>query len=130
MNIICQNDAAGAPQSFFDDEARAVQILDAAFPNNITVTIKVGYGNYNGTPLTDQSFSEGGVADNAVFLTYAQLRTDLLTFGEPGFFNNQNLPPFNDPNSPGHTNFWISSSEAKAFGIATTGTVDGFVGIG
>jgi hypothetical protein len=129
MNIICQNDA-GAPQSFYDDEARAVSILDAAFTNNITVTIKVGYGNYNGTPLTNQSISEGGVADNAVFLTYQQLRTDLLTFGEPGFFNNQNLPPFNDPNSPGHTNFWISSSEAKAFGIATTGTIDGFVGIG
>jgi hypothetical protein len=82
MNIICQNDA-GAPQSFYDDEARAVQILDAAFPNNITVTIKVGYGNYNGTPLTNQSISEGGVADNAVFLTYAQLRNYLLTFGEP-----------------------------------------------
>jgi hypothetical protein len=130
MNIICQNDAAGAPQSFFDDEARAVQILDAAFPNNITVTINVGYGKYNGTPLPNQSISEGGVADNAVFLTYAQLRTDLLTFGEPGFFNNQNLPPFNDPNSPGHTNFWISSSEAKAWGIATTGTVDGYVGMG
>jgi hypothetical protein len=129
MNIICQNDN-GAPQDFINDEAAAVRILDAAFPNNITITIKVGYGNYNGTPLTNQSISEGGVADNAVFLTYAQLRTDLLTFGEPGFFNNQNLPPFNDPNSPGHTNFWISSSEAKAWGIATTGTIDGFVGIG
>jgi hypothetical protein len=129
MNIICENDA-GAPQSFYDDEARAVQILNAAFPNNIDVRIKVGYGNYNGTPLPTQSISEGGVANNAVFLTYTQLRNYLLTFGEPGFFNNQNLPPFNDPNSPGHTNFWISSSEAKAFGIATTGTIDGFVGIG
>jgi hypothetical protein len=79
---------------------------------------------------TNQSISEGGVADNAVFLTYAQLRNYLLTYGEPGFFNDFNLPPFNDPNSPGHTNFWISSSEAKAFGIATTGTIDGFVGIG
>jgi hypothetical protein len=129
MNIVCENDA-GAPQSFYDDEARAVQILDAAFPNDIRVVIKVGYGNYNGQRLQNQSISEGNVADNVVYLTYTQLRTDLLTFGEPGFFNNQNLPPFNDPNSPAHTKFWISSSEAKAFGIATTGTIDGYVGIG
>jgi hypothetical protein len=129
MNIICDNDA-NAPQDFINDEAAAVKILDDAFPNNITVRIKVGYGNYNGQILTNQSISEGNVADNVVYLTYAQLRSDLLTFGEPGFFNDQNLPPFNDPNSPTHTNFWISSSEAKAWGIATTGTIDGFVGIG
>jgi hypothetical protein len=131
MNIICQNDP-GVPQSFLNDEAAAVNILDAAFTNNITVTIKVGYGNYNGTTLTNQNISEGGT-NFGYFLTYQQLRTDLLTYGEPGFFNNFNLPNFNDPNSPGHSNFWVSSSEAKIFGIDTSlqgNAPDGFVGIG
>jgi len=131
MNIICQNDP-GVPQSFLNDEAAAVNILDAAFTNNITVTIKVGYGNYNGTTLTNQNISEGGT-NFGYFLNYRTLRSDLLTYGEPGFFNNFNLPDFNDPNSPGHSNFWVSSSEAKIFGINTSlqgNAPDGFVGIG
>jgi hypothetical protein len=131
MNIICQNDP-GVPQSFLNDEAAAVNILDAAFTNNINVTIKVGYGNYNGTTLTNQNISEGGT-NFGYFLNYQTLRNDLLTYGEPGFFNNFNLPNFNDPNSPGHSNFWVSSSEAKIFGIDTSlqgNAPDGFVGIG
>jgi hypothetical protein len=131
MNIICQNDP-GVPQSFLNDEAAAVNILDAAFTNNITVTIKVGYGNYNGTTLTNQNISEGNT-NFGYFLNYRTLRSDLLTYGEPGFFNNFNLPDFNDPNSPGHSNFWVSSSEAKIFGIDTSlqgNAPDGFVGIG
>jgi hypothetical protein len=133
MNIVLDYDAAAlADQSFINDGARAVQILDAAFTNNITVTIKVGKGEYNGTTLTNQNISEGGT-NFGYFLTYRQLRTDLLTFGEPGFFNNSSLPDFNDPNSPTHTNFWVSSSEAKIFGIDTSlqgNAPDGFVGIG
>jgi hypothetical protein len=127
MQILVQNDP-GVPQSFLDDEQAAINILNAAFTNNITVTIKVGYGNYNGTPLPNQNISEGGI-NFGYFLTYQQLRTDLLTFGEPGFFNDTNLP--NTTSINGVSNFMVSSSVAKIFGIPTTlSSIDGFVGIG
>jgi hypothetical protein len=43
--------------------------------------------------MGNQNISEADVNSNAVFfLTYSQLRTDLLTFGQPGFFNAANLP--------------------------------------
>src|SRR5262249_57837749 len=61
------------------------------------------------------------------FLTYSQLRQDLLTFGQPNFFNAANLPAGNSIN--GFTNFWVSSSVGAIFGLFTAQT-DGFVGIG
>src|SRR5262249_12655627 len=72
--------------------------------------------------------SEADVNSAAVFgLTYSQLRQDLLTFGQPGFFNAANLPAGNSIN--GFTNFWVSSSVGAIFGLFTNQT-DGFVGIG
>jgi len=125
MQIIAQNDTTNA--SFLADEQTAINILDAALPNNITVTIKIGFGDYNGTTLQNQNVSEGGI-NFGYFLTYQQLRTDLLTFGQPGFFNGTNLPAGTSIN--GQSNFFVSSSVAKIFGIQTNGAVDGFVGIG
>jgi hypothetical protein len=92
MQIIAQNDAAAqADPSFLADEQTAINILDAAFTDNITVTIKIGKGEYNGTTLTNQNISEGGI-NFGYFLNYQTLRSDLLTYGEPGFFNSTNLP--------------------------------------
>src|SRR5262249_44010931 len=56
-----------------------------------------------------------------------QLRNDLLTFGQPGFFNAADLPADNSIN--GISNFWVSSSVGACFGLFTN-AVDGFVGIG
>jgi hypothetical protein len=127
MQILVQNDA-DVPQDFLDDEQAAINILNAAFTNTVTITIKVGYGNYNGTALPSQNMSQGGI-NFGYFLTYQQLRTDLLTFGEPGLFNDTNLPNATSINEV--SNFMVSSSVAKIFGIPTTlSNIDGFVGIG
>ena len=78
--------------------------------------------------MPNQTISEANVNTNAVFfLTYSQLRQDLLTFGQPNFFNAANLPAGNSIN--GVTNFWVSSSVGAIFGLFTAQT-DGFVGIG
>jgi hypothetical protein len=88
----------------------------------------VGFGSYNGQIMNNQNISEADVNANAVFfLTYSQLRQDLLTFGQPNFFNAANLPAGNSIN--GFTNFWVSSSVGAIFGLFTAQT-DGFVGIG
>jgi hypothetical protein len=114
--------------SFIQDETTAVNILEAAFTDNISVVFNVGFGSYNGQVMNNQNISEADVNEAAVFfLTYSQLRQDLLTFGQPGFYTAANLPATNNIN--GFTNFWVSSSVGAIFGLFTN-AVDGFVGIG
>jgi hypothetical protein len=114
--------------SFLADEQTAINILQSTFTDNISVVYNVGFGSYNGQVLADQTISEADVNQAAVFtLTYSQLRQDLLTFGQPGFFNAANLPAGTSLN--GQTNFWVSSSVGAIFGLFTN-AVDGFVGIG
>jgi hypothetical protein len=119
--------------SFLADENTAINIIEAAFPNDISLIFDVGFGSYRQGNLPNQNISEADVnaaaLDNRFFLTYSQLRQDLLTFGPPNFFTAANLPAGNSIN--GQTNFWISSSVGALFGFFTApGVVDGFVGIG
>jgi hypothetical protein len=114
--------------SFLQDEQTAINIFDSTFTDNISVVFNVGFGSYQGVTLNNQTISEADVNSNAVFfLTYSQLRQDLLTFGQPGFFNAANLPAGTSLN--GKTNFYVSSSVGAIFGLFTN-DVDGFVGIG
>jgi hypothetical protein len=114
--------------SFLQDEQTAINILDSTFTNNITVTFNIGFGSCRGLILNDQTISEGDANTAAgFFLSYSQLRNDLLTFGQPGFFNAANLPAGNSIN--GVSNFWVSSGVGTCFGLFTN-AVDGFVGIG
>src|SRR5438132_7042384 len=114
--------------SFLQDEQTAINILDSTFTSNVSVVFDVGFGSYQGQTLQNQLISLADVNTNAAFLlTYSQLRTDLLTFGQPNFFNAANLPAGNSIN--GVTNFWVSSSVGAIFGLFTAQT-DGFVGIG
>jgi hypothetical protein len=114
--------------SFLADEQTAVNILDSTFTNNISVTFDVGFGSYRGQTLNNQSISEGDANTAAAFqLSYSTLRSELLTFGQPNFFNAANLPAGNSIN--GVSNFWVSSSVGACFGLFTNLT-DGFVSIG
>src|SRR5436190_20480954 len=116
--------------SFLQDEQTAINILNPTFTDNITVTFDVGFGAYRHNIMQDQTVSLADVnledLDNRFFLTYSQLRQDLMTFGQPGFFNAANLPA-NSLNN--QTRFWISSSVGACLGIFIN-VVDGFVGIG
>src|SRR5262249_8573992 len=114
--------------SFLADEQTAIKILQSTFTDNISVVYDVGFGSYRGQVMPNQNISEADVNSAAVFpLTYSQLRQDLLTFGQPGFYTAANLPAGNSIN--GFTNFWVSSSVGALFGLFTN-AVDGFVGIG
>lgn len=129
INYLPYNEANDR-SDFLADEQTAVGILEAAITNDITVNIKIGFGDYNGSTLTDkngvpdQYISEGDV-NTPYFIDYTTLKSDLQNYGDTGFFNSNNLPT-----NPGESNFWISSAEAKIFGISTIGLIDGYVGIG
>jgi hypothetical protein len=136
MQITINNDfITGGPftqaqiDSFLQDEQIAVNILDATFTNNISLTFNVGFASMEGQKMAP---TDGGLGnanfDAAVLLPYSQLRTDLLTSGQPGFFNAANLPAGDSIN--GMSNFWISPSTATALGLAAPNRPpDGFVGI-
>jgi hypothetical protein len=119
------------------DENTAKTILESTFFNNITLTFNVGNGfnprNGNNVP--------GGIGGplTVELVTYANLRNALLAKGQPNFFTDANLPAGNNiPITPGQpalgtmSNFWVSSSQAKALGIplANPTPVDGDIGIG
>ena len=136
MQITVNNDfTTGGPftqaqiDSFLQDERTAVNMLDATFTNNISLTFNVGLASIEGKKMAP---TDGGLGnanfDAAVLLPYSQLRADLLASGQPGFFNAANLPDGDSLN--GMSNFWISPSAATAFGVAAPNRPpDGFVGI-
>lgn len=123
INYLPYNETNDDP-SFLADEKTAVDILEATISNPITVNIQIGFGDYNGRIISNQNYSYGDI-NTPYYIDYTTLKSDLQTFGETSFFNSTNLP-----NNPGQSNFWISSAEAKIFGIATIGDIDGYVGIG
>ena len=118
--------------SFLQDEQTAVNILNSTFTNNISLTFNVGFGSFRGEAIPAEA-KEGGLGgpDAVVGLSYSELRANLLTFGQPGFFNAANLPDGDSIN--GISDFWVSSSVAAAFGLAAPNrppdAPDGFIGI-
>jgi hypothetical protein len=137
MQITVNNDFSNGPRpftqqeidSFLQDEQIAVNILNSTFTNNISLTFNVGFGSIDGEPIDPDNGGAAVPNPNAlVFLPYSQLRANLLTFGQPGFFNAANLPAGDSIN--GISNFWVSSSVAAAFGLAAPNRPpDGFIGI-
>jgi hypothetical protein len=128
MNLVTINDNfANADPLFLADEQAAVNILNATFTNNVTVTITVGLGAIMSWNDQFRAFvprvldNQNGAAANynfqkVDFLTYSDLRTNLRTKGQPNFFTTANLPVGNSINNI--SNFYISSSVAKAWGMA------------
>jgi hypothetical protein len=137
MQITVNNDFSNGPRpftqqeidSFLQDEQTAVNILNSTFTNNISLTFKVGFGSIRGKAIPAEAKEGGlGAPDEAVGLSYSELRTNLLTFGQPGFFNAANLPAGDSIN--GISNFWVCSSVAAAFGLAAPNRPpDGSIGI-
>ena len=135
MQIQVNNDftTGGATQeqinSFLQDQQIAINILNSTFTNDISLTFDVGFGSFRGEKM---AATAGGLGDvnfaTAVFLPYSQLRANLLTVGQPGFFNAANLPEGDSIN--GMSNSSIAPSVAAAFGLAAPDRPpDGFVGI-
>jgi subtilase family serine protease len=143
INLIYDSFAMAAPQSFRDGMQAAANILQAAFHDNITVNIVVGYGEYgNGAlALPNQNTSEGNIgftgggqfgAGQGVTLSYANLRADLAADAKDGT-DTQSVNSLPGGTSlQGHSSFVIGSAQAKALGLlaGNNGAVDGQVGMG
>jgi hypothetical protein len=132
-----QNASMNAPQSWFDSMQAAANALDAAFVDNITINIAVGYGEFLGGALPNQNTSEGNIDyqgnDGSGFtVTYQQLRNLLISHATSSDDQTavNNLP--NTATLQGQGTFQIGSAQAKALGLlaGNNGALDGAIGMG
>jgi serralysin len=134
MNLLLsyETSALAAPQSFRDAMQAAANILDAAIFDNITVTIRVGYGDWNNNADTGITTGAEGGTLNGLSESYTALKAALASHEtstvDQTFVNS--LPNTSSVNGVSH--FYVPSAVDKALGLlpANGNTIDGAVGIG
>ncbi|SDP15547.1 NF038122 family metalloprotease [Afipia sp. GAS231] len=128
INVTFGASVSSAPAPFRNDVNYAVSILDAAFTNNVTVNIKVGWGEVGGKPLNAGDLGESETATAPAY--------DFTTI-KNGLLANANSPvqtaadatlPATDVT--GGDVFDIGTAEAKALGLIAANAPgnDGWVG--
>src|SRR5450755_1388680 len=135
MQIIVTYDSSAdsAPAAFKTDVQYAVNFLEAAFTNNVTLNINVGWGEVDGTPLDPGALGESFFAQ-APNYTYSQIVNALTAqAAAPNASPDlvaavQTLTGLPDPTNGG--NFDIGRPEAKALGLlpADNTHIDGWTG--
>jgi autotransporter passenger strand-loop-strand repeat protein len=129
MDIKVTYDASvsAAPAGFKAAINYAIGILDAAFTNNVTVNIRVGWGEVDGQAIASDDLGENFQAAAPVAYNYSTLTNALIANATaPDQQEAYATLPATDP--VGH--FDIGSAAAKALGlIPADGTaIDGWVG--
>ena len=87
LNLILEyeSSALAAPQSFRDAMQAAAKFLDSVITNNITVTIRVGYGDWDNNLDTGITTGAEGGDLNGVMESYASLRAALASHETSAF---------------------------------------------
>src|SRR5262249_32136645 len=120
INITYDSSADSAPAAFKADVQYAVNFLEAAFTNNVTLNIDVGWGEVDGSALNPGDLGESFQAE-APNYTYSQIVNALtaqaaLPNASPDLVAAvQTLTGLADPTNGG--NFDIGRAEAKALGL-------------
>jgi hypothetical protein len=133
VNIVLQYESSAltAPQSFRDAMQAAANILDGAIYNNITVTILVGYGDFNNGQETNLTNVAYGDAEMGITVSYSALRAALADHESSSLdqtlLNSLPTGPFVN----GVSSFWVPSGIAKALGLMSPAAsgIDGAIGI-
>jgi FG-GAP-like repeat len=139
INLIYDTNALNAPQSFRDGMQAAANILEAAFNDNITINIAVGYGEFGGVALSSQNKSEGNIGSTGdgtsgvgISESYSTLRDLLQNYeGSMDDITAVNSLPVTS-SLEGHSTFIIGSAQGKALGVVSprASAIDGQVGMG
>lgn len=128
INFTFDASVNSAPADFKSAINYAVGVLDAAFTNNVTVNIRIGWGEVHGGPLDPSDLGENSIAAAAGY-DYATIRNALLANAtSPVQIAADATLPANDVTGGGV--FDIGRAEAKALGLIApnaSGT-DGWAG--
>jgi hypothetical protein len=133
INVTYDSSADSAPAAFKTDVQYAVNFLDAAFSNNVTLNIDVGWGEVHGTALLPNDLGESQFA-KAPSYTYSQIVGALQAqAAQPDASPDlvaavQTLSGLPNPTDGGP--FDIGLAEAQALGLAPNNPtqLDGWVG--
>jgi hypothetical protein len=130
INVSYDSSVASAPAAFKTDVAYVVKLLDAAFSNNVTLNIHIGWGEVGGQALNPSDLGEseeaGAPAYSYTDIVNALNAQALLPGASPDLqAAAQTFVGLSDP-SNGAT-FDIGTAEAKALGLMP-GNASGFDG--
>lgn len=125
INVVYDASVASAPAGFKTAVQDVVEFYETHFSNPITITIDVGYGEIDGQSLQGDALGESEA--NLTSVSYAALQNALVTnanaIGDAAAA--ASLPTA----SPVDGQYWVTTAEAKALGIAGPSTaVDGYAG--
>ncbi len=129
VNIEFDSSVSSAPAGFQNAMLTAASIINSVLTDNITINIAVGYGEIDGTTLTNQNFALGGPSGGHLY-SYTQLRGLLTSHATAGDAAFNALPSGSSIQGAPQVAVW--SAEEKALGLlaANNAAVDGSIGIG
>jgi autotransporter passenger strand-loop-strand repeat protein/T5SS/PEP-CTERM-associated repeat protein len=121
---------ASAPAGFETTVNAAVAYLESLFSTPITITIDVGYGEVDGTPLSDSDLGES--TNEGIYVSYSELRSALLsrTATSDEIAAAAGLP-VTDPAGSGDE-YYVAYAEAEALGLSSgpgAGVAVGAIGL-
>lgn len=128
INVTFDASVNSAPAAFKTDVNYAVSVLDAAFTNNVTVNIKVGWGEIGGSPLAANDLGESETAIAPAY-DFSTITNALLASANSPVQTAADAPlPTTDVTGGGI--FDIGRAEAKALGLIAANAPgnDGWVG--
>jgi Ca2+-binding RTX toxin-like protein len=130
IHLIWDASTNTAPAGFKTQIQQAANILQADFTDNVTINIRVGWGEVDGTSLGAQYIAEGG-PDYVYNLTYSQVKSWLGYDGKSAD-DLKALASLPATNPHGTATYEISTAQGKAMGIGspTDPGVDGSIGFG
>jgi hypothetical protein len=122
INVTFDSSVSLAPVGFVAAVNYVVNYFDQLFPNPVTFSIHVGYGEINGQTLDPSALGESEHYLSTA--SYSSVRNALLAQNAPGA---STLPASAPAGNPGQ--LYISLAEATALGLApNNGSLDGYVG--
>ena len=119
INVTLDQSVGSLPTGFVSAVNYVVNYFDTLFTNNCTINICVGYGEVDGQPLGSNAL--GSSITNYFGASYASLKSALVAENAPG---SSTLPS----TSPLAGSPVLSQAEAKAMGLTSTTSIDGYVG--
>ena len=127
VNFTYNQNVNSAPVGFTATLNAVASFFQSTFSDPVTININVGYGTVNGQPLGGNAL--GTSLTYLSNYTYSQLRSALAADAKTADDSSSvaSLPlPANDPTGG---NYWVSTAEAKALGLAgASSNLDGYVG--
>jgi hypothetical protein len=117
IDLVWDSSVANAPKGFVQSIIDAAQYFTTLFSNHEVIKIDVGYGEIAGSPMSPSALGE---SESYGYLTNYATVTAALS--HDGFV-------FSASNEPTNSQFFLTSAEAKALGLANpTSGLDGYIG--